>query len=144
MLKHWILLKMERPPGMTVFLLSFIKIFWSCVGELMTDVFNYSFDLGEMSNSQKQAIITLIDKKDKDRTYLENWRPISLVNADSKLASKVISNRIKKVLPRIIHYNQSGFIKGRFIGEVSGSIFDIIDHTESLRQVIWYSTVHRF
>ena len=99
----------------------------------MTDVFNYSFDSGEMSNSQKQAIITLIDKKDKDRTYLENWRPISLVNADSKLASKVISNRIKKVLPRIIHYNQSGFIKGRFIGEVARSILDIIDHTESLK-----------
>ena len=81
---------------------------------------------------KKQAIITLIDKKDKDRTYLEYWRPISLVNADSKLASKVISNRIKKVLPRIIHYNQSGFIKGRFIGEVALSTLDIIDHTESL------------
>ena len=38
----------------------------------MTDVFNYSFDSGEMSNSQKQATITLIDKKDKDQTYLEN------------------------------------------------------------------------
>ena len=100
----------------------FYKTFWSCVGELMTDLLNYSFDSEEMSNSQKQAIITLIDKKDKDRTYLENWRPISLVNADSKLASKVISNRIKKVLPRIIHSNQSGFINGRFIGEVARSI----------------------
>ena len=60
------------------------------MGELITDAFNYSFDSGEMSNSQKQAIITLIDKKDKDRMYLENWKPISLVNADSKLASKVI------------------------------------------------------
>ena len=114
----------------------FEKILDECkteIGELMTDVFNYSFDSGEMSDSQKQAIITLIDKKDKDRTYLENWRPISLVNADSKLASKVISNRIKKILPRIIHYNQSGFIKGRFIGEVARSILDIIDHTESLK-----------
>ena len=36
----------------------FYKTFWSSVGELMTDVFNYSFDSGEMSNSQKQAIIT--------------------------------------------------------------------------------------
>ena len=47
----------------------------------------------------------------------QNWRPISLVNADSKPACKVISNRIKKVLPHIIHYNRSGFIKDRFIGE---------------------------
>ena len=122
-----------KTPGNDGTPIEFYKTFWSCVGELMTNVFNYSFDSGEMSNSQKQAIITLIDKKDKDRTYLENWRPISLVNADSKLASKVISNRIKKVLPRIIHYNQSGFIKGRFIGEVARSILDIIDHTESLK-----------
>ena len=122
-----------KTPGNDGIPIEFYKIFWSCVGELMTDVFNYSFDFGEMSNSQKQAIITLIYKKDKDRTYLENWRPISLVNADSKLASKVISNRVKKVLPRIIHYNQFGFIKGRFIGEVARSIFDIIDHTESLK-----------
>ena len=91
------LLKMGRPLGMMVYLPSFGL---SCVGELVTDVFNYSFDTGEMSNSQQQAIITLTVKKEKDRTHLENWRPISLVNADSKFASKVISNRIKKVLPR--------------------------------------------
>jgi len=88
-----------KTPGNDGIPTEFYKTFWSCIAsELMTDVFNYSFDSGKMSNSQKQAIITLNDKKDKDGTYLENWRPISLVNADSKLASKVISNRIKKVL----------------------------------------------
>ena len=61
----------------------------------MTDAFNCSFDSGEISNSHKEATITLIDKKSKDRMYLENWRPISLVNVDSELASKVIANRIK-------------------------------------------------
>ena len=50
----------------------------------------------EMSNSQKQAVITLIEKKGKDRTLLGNWRPISLVNADAKLMSKVVTNRIKE------------------------------------------------
>ena len=78
-----------KTPGNDGIPIEFYKTFWSCVGELMIDVFNYSFDSGEMSNSQKQAIITLIDKKDKDRMYLENWRTISLVNADSKLAFKV-------------------------------------------------------
>ena len=71
----------------------------------MTDTFNCSFDSGEMLSSQKQAIITLINEKGKDRLYLENWRPISSVNADSKFASKVIVNRFRKVLPRIFRHN---------------------------------------
>ena len=66
----------------------FYKTFWSSVGELMTDTYNCSFDSGEMSSSQKQAIITLTDKKGKDRMYLESWRPISLVYADSMFADQ--------------------------------------------------------
>ena len=50
---------------------------------------------GEMSRSQKQAVITLIEKKGKDRSFLENWRPISLVNVDAKIMSKAIGTRIK-------------------------------------------------
>ena len=70
-----------------------------------------------MSLSQKQAIITLIKKKGKDCSLLENWRPISLLNVDAKIMSKVIAARIKNVLPYIIHHNQTGFIKDRYIGE---------------------------
>ena len=121
-----------KTPGNDGIPVEFYKTFWGSVGELMTEVFNYSFESGQMSNSQKEAIITLIDKKNRDRMYLENWRTISLLNVDSKLASKVIANRMKKVIPGIIHHNQCGFIKGRFIGEVARSILDIIDHTESL------------
>ena len=43
--------------------------------------------------------------------------------------SKVIAATLKKVLPIIIHYNQTGYVKGRFIGEAIRSIFDIIDFT---------------
>ena len=75
-----------------------------------------------MSSSQKQAVITLIEKKGKDRTFLENWRPISLVNVDAKIMSKVIASRIKNVLPGIIHHNQTGYVKDRFIGETIRSI----------------------
>ena len=82
-----------------------------------------------MSSSQKQAVITLIEKKGKDRTFLENWRPISLVNVDAKIMSKVIASRIKNVLPGIIHYNQTGYVKDRFIGETIRSIYDVMDYT---------------
>ena len=38
-----------------------------------------------MSVSQKQAVITLIEKKGKDRSSLENWWLISLLNVDTKI-----------------------------------------------------------
>ena len=69
----------------------------------MVASFNEASDKKEMSPSQKQATITLIEKKGKDRSYLENWRPISLINADANIASKVIATRIIKVIPETIH-----------------------------------------
>ena len=46
----------------------------------MVDSLNCSYDYGELSNSQKEAFITLIEKKDKDKRHLpSNWRPISLI-----------------------------------------------------------------
>ena len=47
---------------------------------MMVDSLNYSYDYGELSNSQKEAIITLIEKNDKNKRDLSNWRPISLIN----------------------------------------------------------------
>ena len=76
-------------------------------------------------------VITLIEKKGKDRTLIENWRPISLVNADAKVISKVIANRIKDVLSFYeIHHSQTGYVKERYIGETVRSIFGIMDLTD--------------
>ena len=77
----------------------------------------------------KTSRVTLIEKKGKDRSLLENWRPISLVNVDTKIMTKAIAWRIKKVLPDIIHQNQTGYVKDRFIGETIRSIYDIMDLT---------------
>ena len=52
-----------------------------------------------MSNSPKQAVITLIEKQGKDRTLIDKWRPISLANVDAKIISKVIASRINFFLP---------------------------------------------
>ena len=54
----------------------------------------YSYDVGELSNSQKKAIILLLEKKDKDKRHISNWRPISLINVDVKIGSKAIAKRL--------------------------------------------------
>ena len=76
-----------KTPGNDGLLVEFYKTFWVSLDDYLTDVFNSSFEYEEMSNSQKQAIITLLDKKGRDRTYLENWWPISLINVDAKIPS---------------------------------------------------------
>ena len=64
---------------------------------------------------------------DQDRCDLKNWRPISLLNVDAKIASKVIAERMKRLLPGLLHHNQSGYIPGRSISENIRSILDIME-----------------
>ena len=63
------------------------------------------------TNCQKEAIITLTEKKDNDKLGLSNWRPISLTNVDVKIGSKAFAKRLEIVLPNIIHFNQSAYVK---------------------------------
>ena len=57
-------------------------------------------------------MITLIEKKGKDKRYLKNWRPISLINVDAKIASKALAFRIRKVKTNLIHSDQTAYVKG--------------------------------
>ena len=75
-----------------------------------------------MSASQGQAVIPFNEKQDKDRTHLENWRPIFLTNVDAKIAPKVIATRIVKVLPEIIHSNQTRYVGFRSLHRGSRKI----------------------
>ena len=61
---------------------------------------------------------------------MNNWRPLTLLNTDYKIATKAIANRIKKFLPKIINCSQTGFIKGRYIGENIRLIQETIEMLE--------------
>ena len=117
-----------KSPGEDGLTAEFYKTFWNSVGHLLVDSLNYSYDHGELTNTQKQAI--LIEKKGKDKKYIGNWRPISLINVDAKIGSKVIATRLQKVLPENIHFNQNAYVKGRTIFDALRTIDDIMEFTE--------------
>ena len=71
-----------------------------------------------------------IEKRDKDKRNLLNWRPISLINLDVKIGSKAIAKRLENVLPSIIHYNQCAYFKGRTIFDTAKTVDNIMEFSE--------------
>ena len=122
-----------KPQAMMAFLLNFI----ANSSETFVRCANECFQRGAMPR-KNQAVITLIEKKGKDCSFVENWRPISFVKVDAKIISKVIALRIKNFLPYIIHHNQTCYVKDRFIGETVRSIFDIIWISQSTKKSLVY------
>ena len=124
------LMKNQKSPGSDGITVEFYKLFWNNIKEFYVNSINHSFQTGSLTELQKQSIITIIPKQNKDLTTLDNWRPISLLNVDYKIATKAIANRVKQVITKIINNSQTGFIKGRYIGENIRLLFEIIDNTE--------------
>jgi hypothetical protein len=91
-----------------------------------------SLDNDKFSVNQRPGLITCIPKEGKPKHFLKNWRPITLLNVDFKIASACIANRIKPILRNIISETQKGFLKGRYIGECTRLIYDLIDKIEEV------------
>ena len=73
----------------------------------------------------------IIPKKDLEPFLIKNWRPISLLNCNYKIVAKACANRVKKVLPKLVNSDQTGFMKGRFIGENIRLIDGVINFAEA-------------
>ena len=76
------------------------------------------------------GILNLLHKKDKYLRTLANWRPVSLLNTDYKILTKLLALRLQKVIPSIINSDQVGYIKNRYIGENIRILSDIIQYAD--------------
>ena len=123
-------MKNGKSPGSDGFTVDFYKFFWKDLGAFVFRSLFKGYELGHFSQFQSQGVITCIPKEGKDRRYLGNWRPISLLNTDLKIASAAIANRLKQVLFSIISDTQKGFMKGRFMGENTRLLFDLMHYLE--------------
>ena len=106
----------------------FYETFWEEIKIPVCNNITESYPNGELSVSQRQAVIKIIEKKDKEKKLLKNCRPISLLNIDAKRFSKVLAERLKKILPSLISKTQTAYVKGRFISDRLISILEISDN----------------
>ena len=112
----------------------FSEIIWDELKDSLINSIKLAYQKKALSTSQRQAVIKLIEKKDRDKTLLKNWRSISLLNVDLKIISKAFASRLKTVLPSIIPSEQTAYIENRFIGESGRLISDILSVTDNLKK----------
>lgn len=107
-----------RAPGMDGPPIDIYKSFWSVIGDDLLAVLNESLADGLLPLSCRRAFITLLPKKG-DLKDIKNWRPISLLCTDLKKISKVLAIRVREVVGRVVHRDQTYCVPNR-------SIFDNI------------------
>ncbi|KAL2085077.1 hypothetical protein ACEWY4_018397 [Coilia grayii] len=115
-----------KAPGPDGFTAEFYKCYACELAPLMLDMYMDSLDKGQLPPTLSQALIVLILKKNKEPTDCRSYRPISLTNYDSRIFSKILANRLNKVVPSLVHPDQVGFIRSRHSSDNIRRLIDIM------------------
>ena len=95
-------MKNGKSPGNDGLTKECYETFWNELKEIFVDSVLEAKEKGYLSISQRQATITLVEIKDRDKRFIKNWRPISLLNVELKIILKALSEKLIKVLPDLI------------------------------------------
>lgn len=123
--------KKEKSPGIDGIPYEFYQEFWPLIKTNMTKLFNEIILNEEMTESQCLAAIKLIPKTANPKK-LSDFRPISLLCTDYKILSGVMAERLKPLLPKVIHESQKGGVPKR---SLFGSLSLIRDITARIREL---------
>ena len=124
------MMKVNKSPGYDGIPSEFYKTFWPDIEDIYANMVQDCFNNGSFPTSMNTGILTLIHKGD-DKDDLKNYRPISLTNCDYKILAFVFAERMQKILSDIINTDQTGYIRGRYIGCNVRNIIDLYDYAES-------------
>lgn len=117
--------KKAKFPGQGGLPLEFYLTFWDILAPDLMTVFMDFEHLDRLPDSFRIGIVTLLYKK-KDKTDLKNWGPITLLNFDCKLFSKLLATRLSMFLEGVIHPDQACAVPGRKITDSLVLIRDTI------------------
>jgi len=131
----------ESAPGPDGITYDTYKHLWPIAGPIIINSWQYSCKAGRTSDSQRQAVISLLEKKGKDRTIIENLRPISLSNCDIKLCTKAIALRTNKILNKLIHITQAGYVPGRQVTDNIRLLEEMMDRANDIKEKAYLVTL---
>lgn len=125
----------DRAPGPDGFNGTFLKTCWHIIKndfyKLCDDFCNGDLDLTSINS----GFITLIPKIGSPETA-NDFRPITLLNCCLKIITKVLANRLQKLILSIVHKNQYGFLRNRTIQDCLAWAFEYIYQCQNSKRPI--------
>ena len=110
----------------------FFKTAWDLIKHDPLQIINLMYIEGKMTGRQLQRLIVCLPKKTNSQ-YVEDYRPLTLVNTDCKILARTTANRLRPCMTEILHPNQHGGVQG-------DSVFDAV---AAIREGIAYAEVTR-
>ena len=104
----------DKSLGPDGFPMAFFQACWGIVKSDLLGVFHHFYANGQFEKSLNATFITRIPKKQAARE-ISDFRPISLVGGVYKIIAKVLANRLRSVMGKIISASQNAFVKERQI-----------------------------
>lgn len=99
-------------PGPDGIQVAFYQHFWDVVGSPLTRLVNLAFSTGRIPTGLLEALVTLIPKKDRPES-VSDFRPITLLNVAFKIVTKVLVNKMRPFMSKLIGHFQNSFLPGR-------------------------------
>ena len=123
----------NKSPGNDGLTKEFYETFWEELKQPFMNLLNQAKVSKKLVASKTQAVIKLLEKKGNDKHLISNWRPISLLNVDYRIISKIFVSRLKKVLPNLISSQQTAYVAQNCINESKRLIFDLLSINKKMK-----------
>uniref|UniRef100_A0A803T8M6 Reverse transcriptase domain-containing protein n=1 Tax=Anolis carolinensis TaxID=28377 RepID=A0A803T8M6_ANOCA len=124
----------NKTPGPDGFIAGFYKLGQPEMIKFLKKLMNQALQDKVIPETWKEATIIMIPKEDADPSETKNYRPISLLNTDYKIFTKILANRLKKFLNGWIGEDQTGFLPSRTIKDNVRVILDAMEFYEQHNQ----------
>ena len=86
---------------------------WTHLKKIISTLIIKSFETCDFEKSFSEGLIVFLHKSGKPVNEIKSWRQLTLLNSIFKIASGILAQRLKKIIPKITHEHQYGFVNGK-------------------------------
>ncbi|KAJ9691474.1 hypothetical protein PVL29_013603 [Vitis rotundifolia] len=123
----------DKAPGPDGFTVAFWQACWDFVKEEIVELFKEFYEQKSFAKSLNSTFLVIIPKKGGAED-LGEFRPISLLGGLYKLMTKVLANRLKMVLDKLVSADQNVFVRGRQILNASLIANEVVDYWQKRKE----------